>query len=1090
MGIWFNKRGEEYYGETEKSWWKSYIDRLFNEHKEKKPIDHPDGSVTEEKIANDSVTDSKIGFREVKYPIKGTTLRAGLTAHLSNLISEVDTANNNHKLHKEADVLDHPDGSVTTKKLRDNSVTTEKLRDNSVTDEKIGDRSIEYSAVVSEVFPATITDHLQSLADDMGIVSNNVKNNKAEFDTYKLETQTALDGKLNVIQYSDKDLNEITTDGVYRLIYSNMDFDKSLYNLPDGYEITDVHLDFGFHDMYLIVTSTNLTDSAPEDATNVYYGIQFLYTKDGLFIRTIEKHAQTNGSYYFNSWYNTEADIENHASNTSNPHSVTKAQVGLGNVDNTSDLNKPISTAMQTTLNGKQAKITGGASTITSSNLTANRALISNSSGKVAVSDITNTELGYLDGVTSNIQTQLNTIDKARVKTYTNTDVNGITDSGIYNLIYDNNDMEGYNIPYLIAGMPSTVDVYGETITLKLIVNTVRYKSDKVDYDGLSFFPYEEYCCQMISTAKGLFYRTGYKKVGFPEEGGISFNFDEWKDFSTESVDVANEYTDAKIADLINGAPTTLDTLKEIADAITENESVVKALDSAIGNKVDKVSGKGLSTNDYTTTEKNKLAGIESGAQVNTVTGVKGNSEGSYRTGNINITKSNIGLGNVDNKSSATIRSEITKDNVTAALGYTPTEANIKKNPNATDGDIVDTHLTVGTRGTGDIGANSFTSGINNVASGIKSAILGGQDNTASGASTGMIGGFLNTAEGEASIVLGGYGNSTGSTSASNAVIVGSDNTTDGLRSAIIAGYNNEISCDGGNSAVLGGMNNQATQQNSVVVGGNGNTASGNANSFVGGGYGNTASGDNSVVVGGYGNTALAYQLKTGHHSKSGVAGTASGTTGDAFIIGNGTSGSTSNAFRVAYDGNCYAATAMNSTGADYAECFEWADGNPDNEDRIGFMTAFEGDKIRFANENDPVEIIGVVSALPAVVGDNYADEWCGKYLKDKYGRLLTEHKVYEAETDENGNIIRKAYEADEYVLNPDYNADEEYIPRLKRKEYSAVGTHGKLAVRDDGTCEVGGFCRSGNGGIATKSDSGFYVMERIDDETVRIYIK
>lgn len=55
-----------------------------------------------------------------------------------------------------------------------------------------------------------------------------------------------------------------------------------------------------------------------------------------------------------------------------------------------------------------QAAITGGASTIVKSNLTASRALISNSSGKVAVSDITSTELSYLDGVSSNIQTQLN----------------------------------------------------------------------------------------------------------------------------------------------------------------------------------------------------------------------------------------------------------------------------------------------------------------------------------------------------------------------------------------------------------------------------------------------------------------------------------------------------------------------------------------------------------------------------------------------------------------------------------------------------------------------------------------------------------
>lgn len=87
---------------------------------------------------------------------------------------------------------------------------------------------------------------------------------------------------------------------------------------------------------------------------------------------------------------------------------LTKADVGLGNVDNTSDANKPISTATQAALNGKQDSITGGASTITSSNLTANRALVSDASGKVAVSEVTSTELGYLDGVTSNIQTQLN----------------------------------------------------------------------------------------------------------------------------------------------------------------------------------------------------------------------------------------------------------------------------------------------------------------------------------------------------------------------------------------------------------------------------------------------------------------------------------------------------------------------------------------------------------------------------------------------------------------------------------------------------------------------------------------------------------
>ncbi len=45
--------------------------------------------------------------------------------------------------------------------------------------------------------------------------------------------------------------------------------------------------------------------------------------------------------------------VATHIANKANPHSVTKAQVGLGNVDNTSDLNKPISTATQTALNLK-----------------------------------------------------------------------------------------------------------------------------------------------------------------------------------------------------------------------------------------------------------------------------------------------------------------------------------------------------------------------------------------------------------------------------------------------------------------------------------------------------------------------------------------------------------------------------------------------------------------------------------------------------------------------------------------------------------------------------------------------------------------
>lgn len=76
-----------------------------------------------------------------------------------------------------------------------------------------------------------------------------------------------------------------------------------------------------------------------------------------------------------------------------------------------------------------------------------------------------------------------------------------------------------------------------------------------------------------------------------------------------------------------------------VLDGVTEN------VQSQIDNKVNKVTGKGLSTEDYTTIEKTKLSGIEEGAQKNTVTSVAG------KTGAVTLAKDDIGLSNVDNTS-------------------------------------------------------------------------------------------------------------------------------------------------------------------------------------------------------------------------------------------------------------------------------------------------------------------------------------------------------------------------------------------------------------------------------------------------------
>ena len=75
-----------------------------------------------------------------------------------------------------------------------------------------------------------------------------------------------------------------------------------------------------------------------------------------------------------------------------------------------------VTSSIQTQLDGKQPTITGAATTIDDADLTASRALVSNGSGKVAVSAVTSTELGYLDGVTSAVQTQLNALEPAANK--------------------------------------------------------------------------------------------------------------------------------------------------------------------------------------------------------------------------------------------------------------------------------------------------------------------------------------------------------------------------------------------------------------------------------------------------------------------------------------------------------------------------------------------------------------------------------------------------------------------------------------------------------------------------------------------------
>lgn len=340
---------------------------------------------------------------------------------------------------------------------------------------------------------------------------------------------------------------------------------------------------------------------------------------------------------------------------------------------------------------------------------------------------------------------------------------------------------------------------------------------------------------------------------------------------------------------------------------------------------------------------------------------------------------------------------------------------------------------------------------------------------------------------------------------------------------------------DGYGAFCLGGYFNTASEQDAMCLGGDSNNASAEKATTING-FSNTASGEMATCINGFLNTANGmYAITLGGYSQS-AKGDCSGTTGhgtiannyqfvagkfnkevagptdfneqsadsSVFIVGYGSNGDArANALRVSSAGKCYGSAAFVSSGADFPEFEEWADGNPENEDRRGLFVALEGDKIVLAtSEKD--HIIGVVSVMGAFIANGASENWRGMYLKDVFGENLTqqvnvpektiEKKVIEEDAEGNKVVVIKeevipAHTVTQFVINPDYNPDEEYIGREFRKEWAPVGKLGQVIVVDDGTCTVGGYCKPSANGIGTAGEYGYYVRKRIDSTHIKVEI-
>lgn len=208
----------------------------------------------------------------------------------------------------------------------------------------------------------------------------------------------------------------------------------------------------------------------------------------------------------------------------------------------------------------KQDKITGAATTITGSNLTASRVLVSDSNGKVAASsNITTTELGYLDGVTSNLQTQI-------------TAAKNTADAKL-----------------AAADITVTVTGTGNAIT-------------EASYDDKG----------TITLTKGATFNNYSLPTASSTLGGVK---------TTSTVTNASGYTPVPI---ISGVPYYKDTNTTYSAATTSVDGLMSATDKTrLNSAIDKLDGIAANANNYSlpTASSSTKGGVKTGAAITDTTG-------------------------------------------------------------------------------------------------------------------------------------------------------------------------------------------------------------------------------------------------------------------------------------------------------------------------------------------------------------------------------------------------------------------------------------------------------------------------------------
>ena len=241
----------------------------------------------------------------------------------------------------------------------------------------------------------------------------------------------------------------------------------------------------------------------------------------------------------------------------------------------------------------------------------------------------------------------------------------------------------------------------------------------------------------------------------------------------------------------------------------------------------------------------------------------------------------------------------------------------------------------------------------------------------------------------------------------------------------------------------------QGAPKNNVIIGGEVNKIQPTMSGAFNAGDPSTHLGQNNVILGGDSNEVLLEAKNCVVMGDSGLASTIGSNNDDSVLFIGGRispapSGdrSADNAFMFAGissrhsgtsdAGKGYADGSFNGGGADYAEMFEWNDGNPNDGDRVGLFVKISSDGVL---PNGKIEvggdgmIIGPVSSRPGMVVNNPGMRWNSKFVVDDFGRFVL---------DADGNV----------QISPNYDSTLDYQGRTGRKEWTPIALKGRVRVR------------------------------------------